>query len=149
VVVIAVYFTPAPHDPLIEIGVETDERAARETLRRQIARLERELEPGHRAAAETGGPQLLDLGSLERVRDRLADALAAQRRAAEAEGEAVEAARLRLEAMLADPRGNRFARVTLAELGLPGCGAYEARPRVGLLGMLAGWWEIRLSSGCP
>ena len=33
--------------------------------------------------------------------------------------------------------------------GEPGCGAYVVRPRLGLIGMLAGWWEVKLSSGCP
>jgi hypothetical protein len=129
--------------------VEVDERAARAALRGQIARLERTLEPGWRVAAQTGGPQLLGLGELERVRDRLVDAIAAQRRHAEREAETVEAARLRLESMLADPERHRFARITLDDLGLPGCGAYSVRPRLGLIGMLAGWWEIRMSSGCP
>jgi hypothetical protein len=23
------------------------------------------------------------------------------------------------------------------------------RPRLGLIGMLAGWWHVKLSSGCP
>ncbi len=51
--------------------------------------------------------------------------------------------------MLADPATYRHARVALRELGLPGCGSYVVRPRLGLVGMLAGWWEVKLSSGCP
>jgi hypothetical protein len=51
--------------------------------------------------------------------------------------------------MLADPAAHRWARVPLAALGEPGCGAYVVRPRLGLIGMLAGWWEVKLSSGCP
>jgi hypothetical protein len=51
--------------------------------------------------------------------------------------------------MLADPARHRRERVTLAELGRPGCGVYSVRPRLGLVGMLAGWWEVTLSSGCP
>jgi hypothetical protein len=23
------------------------------------------------------------------------------------------------------------------------------RPRLGLIGMLMGWWQVKLSSGCP
>jgi hypothetical protein len=23
------------------------------------------------------------------------------------------------------------------------------RPRLGLIGMLCGWWQVKLSSGCP
>jgi hypothetical protein len=115
-----------------------DERSARADLRAQIAALERR---GGRAPA-VGGPRLLSLGELERVRD----ALAARPRPAPAPD---PAARVALERMLADPRAHRWARVPLAALGEPGCGAYVVRPRLGLIGMLAGWWEVKLSSGCP
>ena len=125
------------------------ELAARASLRAQIARMEWRVAPGTRAAAVGGGPRLLGLGELERARDGLVDALARQSREASDRDEAIGRSRLALERMLDDPRGQRFARVTLADLGLPGCGAYSVRPRLGLIGMLAGWWEIRLSSGCP
>jgi hypothetical protein len=114
------------------------ERAARADLRAQIAALEAR---GARLPA-TGGPRLLSLGELERVRDGLAARPAGG-------GDGVQAARLKLERMLADPRAHRWARVPLAALGEPGCGAYVVRPRLGLIGMLAGWWEVKLSSGCP
>jgi hypothetical protein len=58
-------------------------------------------------------------------------------------------AREQLEAMLAHPRAHRFKLVACADLGQPGCGAYEVRPRLGLLGMLFDWWCVKLSSGCP
>lgn len=125
----------------VALGVDTrarDERAARADLRRQIAALEA---LGGRAPA-SGGPRVLSLGQLERVRD----ALAAR---ATCGGTGEEAARLRLEAMFADPSAHRWARVPLAALGEPGCGAYAVRPRLGLIGLLAGWWEVKLSSGCP
>jgi hypothetical protein len=115
-----------------------DEPAARADLRTQIAVLEAR---GARATA-AGGPRLLSLGELEAVRDALA-----ARPAGGGDGE--EAARLKLERMLADPGAHRWARVPLAALGEPGCGAYVVRPRLGLIGMLAGWWEVKLSSGCP
>jgi hypothetical protein len=51
--------------------------------------------------------------------------------------------------MLADPRAHKWERVTRAELGEPGCGDWHVRPRFSLLGLLAGWWEVKLSSGCP
>jgi hypothetical protein len=51
--------------------------------------------------------------------------------------------------MLADPAAHRWERVTREDLGEPGCGGWHVRPRAGLLGMLAGWWEVKLSSGCP
>lgn len=116
----------------------TGARAARADLRAQIAALEAR---GGRSAA-AGGPRILSLGELEVVRDSLA---AAPEPAPAPDG----SARLLLERMLADPRGHRWARVPLAALGHPGCGAYVVRPRLGLLGMLAGWWEVKLSSGCP
>jgi len=116
-----------------------DECAARADLRAQIAALEAR---GARLPA-TGGPRLLSLGELERVRDGLAA------RPAGGGGAGEEAARLKLERMLADPRAHRWARVPLAALCEPGCGAYVVRPRLGLIGMLAGWWEVKLSSGCP
>jgi hypothetical protein len=115
-----------------------DERAARADLRAQIAALEAR---GARLRAR-GGPRLLSLGELERVRDGLAA------RPAPPVGDH-EAARVRLERMLADPPAHRWERVALAELGEPGCGVYAVRPRLGLIGMLAGWWQVKLSSGCP
>ena len=51
--------------------------------------------------------------------------------------------------MLLEPGRYRFARVALADLGEPGCGVWQVRPRLGLLGMLMGWWQVKLSSGCP
>ena len=44
---------------------------------------------------------------------------------------------------------HRFARVSCRELGEPGCGVWQVRPRLGLIGMLMGWWQVKLSSGCP
>jgi hypothetical protein len=40
-------------------------------------------------------------------------------------------------------------RVTQAQVGEPGCGFWEVRPRLGLIGMLMGWWCVKVSSGCP
>jgi hypothetical protein len=115
-----------------------DARAARADLRSQIAVLEAQ----GGCSRAVGGPRILSLGELEVVRDRLA--------AAPLPPPAPdESARVLLERMLADPRAHRWARVPLAALGQPGCGAYVVRPRLGLLGMLAGWWEVKLSSGCP
>jgi hypothetical protein len=51
--------------------------------------------------------------------------------------------------MLLDPARHRFARVSCQDLGQPGCGVWQVRPRLGLIGMLMGWWEVKLSSGCP
>jgi hypothetical protein len=150
---------PRPGPPSLVPGVELDERAARASLRGQIAKLERDLadalsdaRPGDLFAAPTSrlrGPRLLDLGELERVRDALSDRLAEGRRRIAARAEREAAARVRLERVLLDPGRHRRVRIAQAELGEPGCGVYHVRPRLGLVGMLAGWWQVKLSSGCP
>ena len=107
---------------------EQDERAARRTLRAQIAKLERELAEAFVTAYPMGGlseeparscatPRLLDLGELER--------------------------------MLLEPGRYRFVRISNRDIGEPGCGVWQVRPRLGLIGMLMGWWQVKLSSGCP
>jgi hypothetical protein len=48
-----------------------------------------------------------------------------------------------------EPERHRFARVTNEAIGEPGCRDWHVRPRFGLLGMLAGWWRVVVSSGCP
>lgn len=136
-----------------------EEDSARRDLRAQIESLERQLGEALAsgfpqlgidvAVAARGGPRLLDLGELEALRDELAGRLADARRALAAQAQRTREARLALEAMLADPRAHRFARLPRAALGVPGCGAYEVRPRLGLVGMLMGWWRVKLSSGCP
>ena len=147
--------------PLREYGrdAETDTGAARRSLRRQIAQLERELSelfastfPRHGidwAVGAAGGPRVLGIAELERVRDDLADRLAEARRALTERGLEQERARVRLERMLLAPGRHKFERVAAAELGEGGCGVYHVRPRLGLIGMLAGWWHVKLSSGCP
>ena len=51
--------------------------------------------------------------------------------------------------MLRDPARHRFVRISAADVGEPGCGVWHVRPRLGLIGMLMGWWQVKLSSGCP
>jgi hypothetical protein len=139
---------------------EAGECAARRSLRAQIARLEREFSDAFLTAYRMGGldpvpaapscqPRLLDLGELERVRDELVDRLRAARVTIAECADAQAASRLRLERMLLDPGKHRFVRILREDLGEPGCGAWEVRPRLGLIGMLMGWWQVKLSSGCP
>jgi hypothetical protein len=139
--------------------------AARAQLRAQIATLERQLSealiaclpyadgsaaaPAPPPRASSRGPRLLDLGHLERTRDELAARLSAARAEQRRRGERAARARARLEAMRLEPGRHRFAQVTRAELGEGRCGVWQVRPRLGLLGMLMGWWEVKLSSGCP
>jgi hypothetical protein len=92
---------------------------------------------------------VLGLGELEEVRDALAERLAHANRELEALGRRQARARLRLERMLLEPGRHRFQRVANAELGEGGCGVWQVRPRLGLIGMLMGWWQVKLSSGCP
>lgn len=159
------------------------ELAAREALKAQVAKLERELSVlvagrfphissagsvgrlARPAQAETDsvvdaavsalraesarGPRLLTLAELERLRDRLA------LRVREVQGQTVRrdelerSAREQLERMKADPARYKFVRLPVVDLGERGCGVWEVRPRLGLIGMLAGWWQLTLSSGCP
>jgi hypothetical protein len=138
---------------------ETDERAARRTLRAQIARLERELADAFVTAYPMGGleqpepiaadPRLLDLGQLELVRDELADRLRQARVTITRRADEQAEKRLTLERILLSPADYRFARISRRELGEPGCGVWQVRPRLGLIGMLMGWWQVKLSSGCP
>ena len=141
-------------------AVQDGERAARRSLRAQIVRLERELAHAFVTAYPMGGlaevttgaprqPRLLDLGELERVRDELAERLQAARATIAERADAQAASRLLLERMLLEPGKHRFVRISRHELGEPGCGAWQVRPRLGLIGMLMGWWQVKLSSGCP
>ena len=139
--------------------VEIDERAARADLRDQVARLERQLSELLASAFPFGplevsvpgraGPRVPSLGELEIVRDDLGDRLRAARRTFAGVGERQAQARLLLERMLLEPGHHRFVRLPASELGEGGCGVYHVRPRLGLVGMLAGWWHVKLSSGCP
>jgi hypothetical protein len=149
------------HGPL-ERSRTLDELSARATLREQIARLERRLahagwelwnarvfEPVTSASGDRGGARLLTFAELEAARDRLVDQVhAIEQLVRQSEGSQARA-RSRLEAMQADPAAHRYEVLRHSELGEPGCGAYHVLPRFGLLGMLFGWWCVKLSSGCP
>ena len=154
-----------------EIGAETTpfyrhqvvrepaEQPARRSLRAQIVSLERQLSEAFVTAYRMGGlerpaphnaqPRLLDIGELERVRDELAERLRGARVHIADAAERQEVNRVLLERMLLDPAAHRYVRVSRRDLGEPGCGAWQVRPRLGLIGMLMGWWEVKLSSGCP
>jgi hypothetical protein len=107
------------------------------------------LGPAAPACGARAQPRLLGLAELERTRDRLAARLAAaERQAADQAGRQAEA-RARLHAMLADPPAHRGAAIANADLGLPGCTRYRVVPRLGPIGLLTGWWRVKISSGCP
>jgi hypothetical protein len=142
------------------VDVEVDEAAARRTLRDQIARLERQLADAVvsafpqtklalKPAGSPGGPQLLSLGELEEQRDALQERLHEARTVLEARGAEVERNRILLERMLLEPKRYKFARLHRTDVDMGGCGAWQVRPRLGLIGMMMGWWQVKLSSGCP
>jgi DNA repair exonuclease SbcCD ATPase subunit len=139
-----------------------DERAARRSLREQIARLEEELAglassswprqgvlPEPEASGRSAAPRVLSLAELEWSRDGLAVRVKEARRALHERGEAEEESRRLAEEMLLDPERHRWTRVSNEHLGEPGCRHLHVRPRWGLLGMLMSWWRVVVSSGCP
>jgi hypothetical protein len=153
---------------------EDRERAARSSLREQITRLEREcsaivaeafphLSAEHPSAtgdavggasarsatAVPAGPSLLGLGELELLRDELAGRVQQLRRRVAERAEHERRANELLELMKLEPGRYKFMRLPVKDLGQGGCGVWEVRPRLGLIGMLAGWWQVKLSSGCP
>jgi hypothetical protein len=138
----------------------TDERAARESLRAQVARLEGELSgivargfphvfPAPLGVPGYTGPRLLSLAELECERDRLVMCLRRAQQQARERAELELRARDQLERMRLEPGRYKFVRLRVTDLGERGCGVWEVRPRLGLIGMLAGWWQLKLSSGCP
>jgi hypothetical protein len=149
--------------PVFQPAIAEDaELAARRSLRSQIARLERELSDafvttftfsmGGLGLAPAGlgqEPRMLGLGELEQIRDELAERVRAARLTISERAEAQAASRVCLERMLLEPGKYRFTRISRRDLGEPGCGVWAVRPRLGLIGMLMGWWQVKLSSGCP
>lgn len=143
----------------VSIPAVVDETAARRALREQIADLERQLGDALVTAFPQttvdvqvpgrSGPRVLDLGDLEIQRDALSVRLREVRTALSERSRQVEANRVLLERMLLEPKRHKFARLYRADVDMGGCGAYEVRPRLGLIGMMMGWWHVKLSSGCP
>jgi hypothetical protein len=141
-------------------GVRDDaERRARDDLRRQIGELERQLGELFSSAfprggiefgvPAAGGPRVLGVADLEAVRDALATRLQKARAELSRRVDLEEENRGLLEEMIAEPRRYRWVRVSNEDLGEPGCRHWHSRPRWGLLGMILGWWRVKLSSGCP
>ncbi len=138
---------------------DVQEMSAKDQLRRQIGRLEMKLArlaaDGCRTAIgggenqSPGSARMLGLKELEEERDRLVHRL----RTAENELSEIRATHARahslLQALLADPASHKWIRVSNEDLGKPGCRHWHSRPRFGILGMLFGWWRVKMSSGCP
>jgi hypothetical protein len=137
-----------------------DERLARAELRRQIGRLEAQLgslvaeafprlQLDAGVAAVAAEPRALGLGDLEAVRDSLATRIGSARRQLQERTELETRNRELLERMLTSPAEHKWLRISRADVGEPGCGVWHSRPRLGPLGMLMGWWRVKVSSGCP
>ena len=136
------------------------ETAARRALRAQIARLEGELAatlastyPRVTAPPRHAGlraPRLLGLGELEAARDALAARLSnVHRRVEEQAARAGGRARAAGRACSPTRPAHKGERISHPELGLPGCTTYAVLPRLGPVGLLTGWWRVKISSGCP
>jgi hypothetical protein len=151
---------PVRAEPIsVDVADPAADRLARHELRRQIALLEQRLGELFASAfprtgiewgvPAVGGPRVLGVAELERVRD----ALAVRLRDAQAElgrrGEVEEANRGLLESMIAEPERYHWVRVAAEDVGERPCQHWHSRPRWGILGMLLGWWRVKHSSGCP
>ncbi|HEY1833150.1 MAG TPA: hypothetical protein VGG08_01840, partial [Solirubrobacteraceae bacterium] len=95
------------------------------------------------------GPSLPGLAELESSRDRLAAQVQELRALTRRRNEHEREARELLQRMRLEPGRYKYVRLPVSDLGEGGCGVWEVRPRLGLIGMLAGWWQLTLSSGCP
>lgn len=147
-------------DTPVSLATGGGERLARADLRRQIGRLEHQLarlrseafprlEVEAAVVAPSSGPRALGLGELERVRDELAERVGDARVALSERAELETRNRDMLERMLATPSEFKWLRISRADVGEPGCGGWHSQPRLGLIGMLMGWWRVKISSGCP
>jgi hypothetical protein len=150
---------PAPPEGLDTILYEHDERAARADLRRQIAAMELALArlfgsafPRKNidfAVLGMGGPRMLSVDELENVRDGLAARIQGVKADLHEHAVVEEANRELIEEMTADPASYKWVRVYNEDIGEPGCKHWHAKPRWGVLGLLLGWWRVKISSGCP
>ena len=136
-----------------------NERRVRDDLRAQIARLELRLGEVFASAfpregidwrvGAIGGPRVLGIEELERVRDALAYRLSEAQADLARRADVEEANRGVLESMIAEPERYRWVRVSNEDIGERGCRHWHSRPRWGVLGMLLNWWRVKVSSGCP
>ena len=147
---------PEADRELPDVGAEADEAAARRELRRQIARLEAELAayPEARTGEERHPllrpkEHLPTFDELAAIRDALMESLKEARLRADEKGKRESRARGRRERIVGDPEAHRWMRVGNEDCGDPGCGETRAVARWGPVGAIAGWWRVKVSSGCP
>ena len=125
-------FSPLP------LRTDVDEAAARRSLRGQIARLERELAAMFTSAHPRQGLRDDLAARLEDTRQTLTDRTRVERDNV-----------ARIEQMVVAPERFKWVRISNADIGEPACKHWHSRPRFGLIGMLMGWWRVKISSGCP
>ena len=150
---------PAPPPGLDTALYEHDDRLARRDLRRQIAAMEAELGELFASAFPRqgiefrvpglGGPRILSVDELEKVRDGLAARLQDVKGELHDIGYVEEKHRTLIERMTEDPAAYKWIRVSNEDIGEPGCRHWHSRPRWGILGMVLNWWRVKVSSGCP
>jgi DNA-binding transcriptional regulator YhcF (GntR family) len=147
---------PDPEAALAPVS-EDDARAARRSLRAQVARLEAEL-AAYPEYVEAGtdplplhGPEarIADVGELETVRDQLVARVKRARDEAERRERRASTARAHLGEMARDPSAHKWEAVSNQEMDEPGCTSYSVRPAWGPVGALMNWWRVKVSSGCP
>ena len=96
------------------------------------------------------GPRVLTLGELERLRDALADRVAAGARAASRSASAgARTPACCWSGCCSSPGATATCASRAASSARAGCGVWHVRPRLGVVGRLMGWWQVKLSSGCP
>lgn len=144
-----------PLDPL----VTTDDRPLRDELRRQIARLEQQLSELWTSAfprkgidwsvGAVGGPRILGAAELERIRDALVVRIREAQTEIARRADVEEKNRGLVERMIAEPQRYPWVQVSNEDVGDRDCKHWHSRPRLGIIGMLLGWWRVKLSSGCP
>lgn len=138
---------------------ERDRLTARRELRRQIARLEAEL-AGYADEATARRPDrsprrpgdvahVAGIAELERTRDWLVGRLRAVQADSERRGRRHARARARVEAMVREPERHKWSWVSSEETGDLGCKEWRVVPRFGPVGAAMGWWQVKVSGGCP
>ena len=143
----------------LEQLVTTDDRPVRDELRRQIARLEQQLSELWSSAfprkgiewqvGAVGGPRILGAADLERIRDALLIRVREAQTEIARRADVEERNRGLVERMIAEPKSYPWVQISNEDVGDRDCKHWHSRPRWGLVGMLMGWWRVKLSSGCP
>ena len=99
-------------------------------------------------AALSAEPRVLGLGELERLRDDLADRVADARVALESARVETDNRDL-LKKMLAAPADFRWVGSPAPTSASRAAAAGTQPAGFGPIGMLMGWWRVKVSSGCP